>query len=290
MPVTVSSRSGSATLLVLGVLLGCAALVTSGQAWLRNQSTAVRLHANQVETRAAAVLGLREGMQHLSEDSVPSYDDLREPWAEPLRFQSSSGVDVQVSIRDAHRQWNLNHLSLPVSTSLIRTPEDMMADLFTLLEIRDREEEIADLTRLLRKEELPLQHVSQLLSLQPEWGGALLKLAPHVTALPRPENRFLPLNLNTVQPEVLSATVGPQYQGWVRTVLTQREAAPIASVDAVIRGLPEIARTALTAVVDVRSEYFEIEVRTEQDAVPQTLRALVRRPSAGVVEIVQCQW
>lgn len=240
--------------------------------------------------RSAVVLGLQEGMQQLSEDDIPVYDDVREPWGEEGSFVSSDGVEVLVELHDAQHQFNLNDLSLPVSQSTYRTPEQMLEELIRRQEIPDATEKAARITAVVNAKAAPLQHPRELLSSFQEDETWVRTLIPFFTALPRPERRPLKLNLNAVQPEVLFAVTGPQASGWVSNILSQRETAPIPSVSAALAGLPPIAKDALTQVVDVRSEFFWIRVTGEVDRMQKSVEALVMRSTGGAVEIMRCQW
>lgn len=243
-----------------------------------------------MEMRAAQNLGLRIGMERLSEDDIPAYDDARESWGQPLRFRSSDGVDVLVEVLDAQNRFNLNRLTLPVTPATVRTPEQMLADLMRMKEIPEANTRAAEWTGAVKELDEELQDPGQMFALAPEDAPLISFLASSIATLPRPESRPMKLNLNSVQPEVLLSVTGPQLAGWVNTVVSQRETAPIPSIGATTAGLPPLVLGALSRVVDVRSETFEIRVTTETDRMQSTLQALVKRTPGGGVEVIRCRW
>lgn len=284
------SRSGAASLLVLGVLTACVTLLAGSQISLRNRAIDLRIAQAGHTMRAAAVLGLREGMALLAEDTLPGIDDPREEWGQPLRFRSSDGVSVWVQVSDAQDRLNINHLSLPVSPTMIRTPETMFSELIEMKGFEPESETISSLAQEMREEELELQDPLQILSLVPEIMEGYPFIGDHLSALPRRESGFIPVNLNSVQPEVLLAILGTQFQGWVERVVTARESAPIPSIESVFSGMPGIIQPVLPRVLSVQSDYFRIRVLCEIDSIQRETIALVQQSSTGDVEIIRCQW
>ena len=284
------TRSGSASLLVLGILAVCASLIAVSQVSLSSSSTRLRIRKNRISLRTASLLGLRQGMELLADDTIPAYDDAREDWGQPLRFITSEGVSVSVIISDAQNRLNINHFNQPLSPGTVRTPEDMFSDLATLKGTEIDAEELNFLAATMREEELELQDPMQLLSIQPGLMESFPFMAMELSALPSTQTRPIQVNLNSVRPVVLSALVGPQLQAWVEQVLLAREAAPLPSVAAVSRSLPSVIQPLLSRAVDVRSTYFEIQVTSLVDSMEETLRVLVQRTSDNGVEVLRCQW
>lgn len=285
-----SGNSGSVSLLVVGILTGCLGLVAGMHAWLNRDSVELRIQRNQMIHRSALQLGLREAMKALADDEMPSVDDRREPWGEPLNFVSSDGVALNIQISDALDRFNVNHLSLEMTPDAFRTPEQMLTDLMKSRGIEDAELKAASITQEVSEWEEPLVHPSQLLSLIPDEGQTILVLMPHLSALPRPQGKFLKMNLNSVQPEVLIAVLGPQFSSWVDAVVELRASAPISSVSLATAGLPSIAQTALERIVDVRSTLFMIQITSQTDIMTSSMEAIVLRSSGGDVEVLQCLW
>jgi general secretion pathway protein K len=285
-----SSRSGSVSLVAVGVLAVCAVLLTGAQTSLRSSATALRIRQNQQALRTACVLGLREGMGALQQDSIPAFDDPREDWGTPLRFVSSDQVEITVAVTDAQSRFNVNRLMQPLSPTMLRTPEQMFADLVAISGLEIEMELVRHLSAQLRDRDIALQDPRELVEMDPIFQASLPAMAPNLIALPPPASGSHPVNLNTVNPAVLSAILGPQLDGWVEQVVLNRESAPIPSLGAVASGLPPVAQTLLSRVVDVRSEYFLITVTAQTDAMEQVLTALVHRPAPQTVEVVRCQW
>jgi type II secretory pathway component PulK len=195
---------------------------------------------------------------------------------------------VTVHVLDAQNRFNLNRLSQPLSPSMVRTPDDMFGDLVRFSGMEDENNLSRTVGPWLRLHDIELHDPWQLVSIQPEYVEFLSYLGPQVVCLPRPQTGAVKVNLNTVDPDVLTAILGPQFRGWVQSVLNFREAAPIPSVSAVTRGLPAIAQSVLPDVLDVRSEYFEIRVTATKDSIQREKVTLVRCPSTGRVEVVRC--
>lgn len=284
------SRHGSASLLVLGVLTVCLVLLTGTQASLSFTATRQRIDRNNQLLRSACLLGFREGMSVLQEDRQPAFDDLREAWAEPIRFITSDQVQLRVQITDAQSRFDVNRLAQPVSPSMVRTPEDMLSDLFEIRGIPIDRDMIRQLAKDMREEDRTLQDPLQFLSIEPPLAESLGFVLGDLSALPRPATGVSRINLNTVRPAVLSAVLGPQLDGWVTQVVSAREAAPIPSVGSLTTGLPPFVQNLLSQVLDVRSMYFEVIVTAVHDDMEQELTALVRRGPSNALEVIRCQW
>jgi type II secretory pathway component PulK len=275
---------------VIGTLTVCLVLITGAQVSLRSSATQLRIRRAQQSLRAACLLGLREGMQRLNEDTLTAFDDPREEWAQPLRFRSSDGVELHVQVTDAQSRFNLNHLSRPITPATVRTPEEMFADLLIQAGLEVDPGLVRPVANRLREDDITLHDPRQLITLQPELAEAVSVLDPVLSALPPPATGVLKVNLNTVDPAVLSAIVGPSLQGWVNQVMRIRETEPIPSVVAAARALPPLVQDLLRDAVDVRSTLFEISVVCQADGMERTLRAVVRRSAEDGVEVIRCQW
>ncbi|MDF3129926.1 type II secretion system protein GspK [Kiritimatiellaeota bacterium B1221] len=281
-------RRGSVYLLVLLVMISSMTLVAGLQNVLvRRTKTLDRIHIQQ-KLRNALLLGLEESTSLLLEDDDFAVDGLTDNWAIPLEFTTTEGVHLEVILQDAQRQFNLNHLSLPVSSSMPFTWMDVFEDL-----VRSTEMEIPAQIFTNLQNEIDVYEVwfddPQMLTLLVPDAEALLEVSDSLCALPRPESRPLLLNINTVQPEVLEALVGDSLQGWVDNVLIARETEPLRNLSGVLQLLPTQVQPLLMSVLDVRSEYFTARLVARLDQSEQTLTALFKR-SEGNVEVLRCQW
>ncbi len=281
------SRRGSALLLVLVVLIVCSALTLATQQRLMSRGRLLEQERQEVELRGALLLGLKEGMSLWAGDEDLTVDHSAENWTQPRSWLTSSGVRLDLQVRDAQDRWNLNHLTLPVRPGMVRTPRMMMQDL-----LRFSGEQVGDWTDVLDQIEQVEPWFSDpgvLLALHPERTDAPA-LMNRVVALPHPHSRFLPLNLNTAQPEVLKALVGDSLAAWVDRVEGARADRPIRTVESQTRFLPGPARILLSQVVSVTSSYAEVTVTAETESTRRELTAILYRSTGGEVEVVQCHW
>jgi len=282
-----NSRRGSALLLVLAVLVGCTALTLATQRRLLSRGRLLEQERDEVELRGALLLGLREGMTLWSQDEDLTVDYLGEDWAQPREWITSSGVRLQVQLRDAQDRWNLNHLTLPVTPGMVRTPRTMFQELLRLSG-EDVREWTDTLDRIERSE--PWFSDAGLLAAFHASETDTEVLMDRVVALPHPRGRFLPLNLNTVHPQVLRALVGDALAAWVERVEGARVDRPIRSVDSQTGFLPGPARILLSQVVSVTTSYMEVTVVAETDTTRREMSAILYRATGGDVEVIRCQW
>jgi type II secretory pathway component PulK len=272
---------------VLAVLVSCTALTVAAQRQLLSRSRMLEQERDEVELRGTLLLGLREGMELWAADEDWTVDHPEEDWFRPREWTTSSGVTLRVQLRDAQDRWNLNHLSLPVTPGMVRTPRAMFQDLLRL-----HGEDPRDWRDTLDAVEAdsPWFATADLLALYRPDAGVPAPLREQVVALPHPKGRFLPLNLNTVQPEVLEALVGDSLRAWVDRVAGARTDRPIRSVASQTQFLPGPVRMALSQGVTVRSSYAQLDVVAETGSTRRELTAWLVRNTEGTVEVLQCHW
>lgn len=282
------SRTGSALLFVLLVLMGTVSMAAGIQHLLVRRSRALRMESNDRKLRAALILGLREAVNTLaaSEWTVEAFSD---PSFQLREFKSSEGVQVRLQIRDAQDRFNLNDLRLPLTPDTPRSPWRMFEDLLRARGVEIKPEALTALRGWIETEEVWFESPDQLkLALGDDafWSP----VRDSLSSLPRPSNRALSLNVNTVRPEVFRAMVGPSLHGWADSVLAAREQEPIRNIAAWLQVLPDVIRPSLDAALDVRSEYVEATLVAETDHTRKTLSALLHRVSGDGVEVIRCRW
>jgi type II secretory pathway component PulK len=281
-------RTGSAFVLVLLVLMGTVSMVSGIQHLLVQRSISLRIQANEQRLRSALILGLQVAVDTLAESewTVETFFDGNPG---PKEFLSSDEVYVQIQLQDAQDRFNLNDLSLPLTPGTLRSPWDMFEDLLRAQGVEVSQAGLNTMRLKIEEEAFWFESPDQL-ALFPgdmgQWDPALSSLS----SLPRPSNRALTINLNTVRPEVLRAMVGSPLHGWADSVLEAREQEPIRNVETRLRTLPEVIRPVLEAALDVRSDYVETFLVAEVDQTRMTLRALLHRGSTGEIEVVRCLW
>ncbi|MDA3875343.1 MAG: type II secretion system protein GspK [Kiritimatiellae bacterium] len=280
--------SGSALLLVLLVLMGTVSMVSGIQHLQVQRSMDLRISSNQQRLRSALILGLQEAATSLAESDW-EVDVFSEEAFQRREFESSEGVQVRLQLRDAQDRFNLNDLSLPLTPGTLRSPWDMFEDLLRAQGVEVNQGTLAALRGWVEEEEVWFDHPDQLnvaVADQEIWQPVLDSLS----GLPRPANRSLAVNVNTVRPEVLRAMVGPSLHGWADSVVAARDLEPLHSISNQVRFLPEGIRPVLEAALDVQSEYVEADLVAEVDHTRKTLRALLHRGAEGKVEVIRCQW
>jgi type II secretory pathway component PulK len=276
-------------LLVLVVLTGSLALVAGIHPLLRHRAALLRIQGNRLDLQTALLLALREGMALLAGDTQLAVDHPEEEWARPRRLRAESGVEVELRLYDAQNRINLNHLSLAASPLNPRSVGEMWSDLLQTRPPAVALEALKRLERVVQSEKVWLAVPEEIILLQPaaaDW----LAAHPGVSALPNPAGRPLPVNLNSVEEDVLVAMTGSSLAAWARQVLSARAQAPLQSAAAQLHTLPPTVVAVLAEQITVRSDLFELRALAVKDGMPMELMALLRRAADGEVEVLQCRW
>lgn len=307
---TPSSERGAALLLAMLTVTLVATLASAAlwQQWRSSEVEAAerqRLQAGWILVGALdwARLILREDGR--SNRTSGAADHLGEPWATPLeeaRLSSFLAADKNNSaddlmpaflsgeIKDAQSRLNFGNLVRVGQTGsqskveLSSTDVAMFERLFALLNLPKAELEAAS-ANLLKTTERALndpepspspltpQRFAQLawLGLSP---STLQALKPHVTVLPE---RTL-LNLNTVTPEVLSASIPGLDLALAQQVVAARATTPFTKVEDAVQRIPGANQQSVSSQRhDVRSRFFEVYIRLRLDDTVIEERSLVQR-------------
>lgn len=306
-----SSRERGAALLLAMLTVTLVATLASAALWQQWRSSEVeaaerqRLQAGWILVGALdwARLILREDGR--SNRTSGAADHLGEPWATPLeeaRLSSFLAADKNNSaddlmpaflsgeIKDAQSRLNFGNLVRVSQTGsqskveLSTTDLAMFERLFTLLNLPKPELDAAS-ANLLKTTERALNDPEPSTSpLTPQrfaqlaWLGlsptTLQALRPHVTVLPE---RTL-LNLNTVTPEVLSASVPGLDLALAQQVVAARDTAPFTKLEDAIQRIPGASQQSVGSQRhDVRSRFFEVYIRLRLDDTVIEERSLVQR-------------
>ena len=282
------NREGSAYLLVLLVMISSLSLVSSTQHVLIRRTR--QLEQTQVDAalRNALLLATQEAGRLLLEDEDPTVDGLQDAWMLPLEYQSTDGVSVFLKIEDAQTRFNLNHLSLSVPRGFPKTWMELFQDLVQSSVLEIEPQRFQEFQQQIDEEEIWFENPEALRLYLPEL-SQWIQESDLVSALPRPSERPLPLNINTVNPAVLSAVVGTSMDGWVESVLKVRSTTPIRNISAISGSLPPQLQPLLSELFDVRSELFFARIVAQKDQSEANLSVLFRRSHEGV-EVLRCQW
>lgn len=262
--------------LVTGMTL--AALVQHAQA---RRTMALRLRRAEVETEAAMLLGLEEAMRLLSEHTLAFPEDPLPPEVNPEGMTADSGARIWLAFADAQDRFDLQWLKNR------GVPQESFGHLFRAAELR------GNLLALEEWAEAPEDLVTV-----DEWGlhvpeAAVWMTTPlrgDVRVLPVPVSGVTPLNVNAVEGERFLRMMGDGLRGWSETVLRLREVEPLRDLGGMLALLPGPVASALEPYLGVRSDFFEVRLEVEYDAVVKEGWALVQRSGNGVVEVMQCRW
>jgi general secretion pathway protein K len=310
-PVRASSREHGAALLLAMLTVTLVATLASAALWQQWRSAEVeaaerqRLQAGWILVGALdwARLILREDGR--SNRGSGATDHLGEPWATPLeeaRLSSFLAADKNNSaddlmpaflsgeMEDAQSRLNFRNLikvnEAGAQAKVELSPDDtaMFERLFALLNLPPAELEAAS-ANLLRTTERALndpepstsplipQRFAQLawLGLSP---STLQALQPHVTVLPE---RTL-LNLNTVSPEVLSASIPGLDLALAQQVIAVRATTPFTKLDDALQRIPGATEQTISNLRhDVHSRFFQVHIRLRLDDTVIEERSLVQR-------------
>lgn len=283
------SKSGSAYLLVLLVMVSSLSMVTSIQQLLLRRTRTLQADQTEQQLRNALILALQQSMQLLSEDDDAAVDIETEAWAQPAEFRSSDGVTVHAQLHDAQRGFNLNHLSLKPAPGSPRSFLDIFEDLLQDAELEPNPAALQKLQAAIFAEDVWFDTPQTLLLLSPE-APLYLEAADLLCALPRPSVRPQPVNVNTVSPAYLHALVGNSLRGWADQLLAKREQHPIRNLSQFTLTLPPQVQGALLEMLTERSEYIDARLVATHRNTEMRLTALLHRLPGGDVEVLRCQW
>ena len=280
-------ESGIAALtaiLIVAVAASAAAMMLSQQSAMLDQTMLV---ASRAQAEQYAVAGLDWARGVLAQDARASdLDSLDEGWAKPIVGLPVERAVVAGAIADEQGKFNLNNL---VDRGRRSEPD---VQLFrNLLSALDLSPELAEpvvewmlpngsdsyylsLPRPYRSARGPISQVDELYRVRGFDARTVQRLRPFVTALPDRTK----LNANTVNERVLAAAFGNSADK-VAGLVAERRKKPFATLQAFQQRL---GQDNLTAVIpandfDVKSGWFSVLVRVQQDDVLLGSEALVKR-------------
>jgi type II secretory pathway component PulK len=314
------SRSGGALILML-ILVGLiAALLAQSHALARARAANETAARERAQLRQAAVEALREAAQRLADDEDLGADAASEPWAEPLDRETPLGIATRVRVRDEQSRFDLNNLSVAAGPGR-RAAEDILMDLKMLCGDFSPASRVAALRDFIDADSAGSREADFYRRLDPPrrcadrvlygwreltaadgWSESIFArrprervgsagfdahLADHVTIIPAPRARPIPININTASRETLRAVMGLEQDRLVDMVLTLRAIRPIRQLDVFIVTAGPEAFDRLRPHLDVRSRYFRIHARAERNGRRFEAEALAVREDDGRVRIAQ---
>jgi len=283
-------QSGIAALtaiLVVAVAASAATMMLSQHSAMLDQTMLV---ASRAQAEQYAVAGLDWARGVLAQDARSSeMDSLDEGWARPIVGLPVERAVVAGAIADEQGKLNLNNL-----VDRGRRSEPDIRLFRNLLSALDLSPELAEpvvewmlpngsdsyylsLPRPYRSARGPISQVDELYRIRGFDARIVQRLRPHVSALPDRTK----LNANTATERVLAAAFGNNAER-IAGLVAERRKKPFETAQAFQQ---RVSQENLTAVIatsdfDVKSGWFSVLVRVQQDDVLLGSEALVRRGDA----------
>ena len=247
--------------LVLVVLFLCVSMVLVVQSVQGRRHMELQMRDVEIRLRHGLLEVLQEAQQVLASDTNLFADTESEAWAQPQDGQWENGVHFHFRLHDAQARFDLNNLSLPEETVRGLQPADLLAELLVHCGYFREEDTIAALVDWLDADEegvreagwyhdqgdvrspvnrpfYSLAELGAFSSRTREWMDSKPRTQNRirefegnfpelVTVLPRERRKPVPMNINSVAPELLLALFGAQNRAWADTVLQVRANGPI---------------------------------------------------------------
>ena len=311
-------RHGQQGMALLTILLLVVAITIVAGSMLANQKVMIRefeLTKGQGQLREYALAGEAMATNLIAQDSqVNQVDSLTEAWAKPLAEQTINQAKVSIKIDDDASRFNVNNLyrdgkvddtALAFFQALLQanglSPNIAMA----VLDWQDPDSdtradggaEAAYYQSTGKKMAMgianqPFISVNELQQVRGMDSEALQKLAPYLTAVPY----YLPMNINTVKPELLSvlvnlpaATSGNHPQGSNRS---DSDDAPQSGQDtnaaSNVAATQQIDDTAIINWANARENNLPVQTLTQLWAVP-SFAQIDERNKARIAKLLATQ-
>lgn len=281
-------------ILIVAVAATAAAMMLSQQSAMLDQTLLVASRA-QAEQYATAGLDWARGV--LTQDArQSSVDSLSEGWAQPIVGLPVERAVVAGRIADEQGKFNLNNLvAARKSEADVKTFRQLLVLLDLPPELADNAADYIDphgsdayYLGLPRPYRSARGHqfvtVDELYRVRGFDARVVEKLRPHVTALP--ERGHKTINGNTASEVVLAAVLNID-RSKAAAIAAERNAKPFDTKQAL---LERVAREGAgnTNDLDVRSDWFSVQVSVQQDDVLLGTEALVKRgsPPDAITQLV----
>jgi general secretion pathway protein K len=301
-------RASRGAAIVLAMLLAAlaatiaATLLWQQQRWINDHEH----RRDQVQAQALAMAGVQWARQIIN-DSAPSGAPvyLGQPWALRLPAIPLENGSIAGYIVDAQSRINVNNLGNSASQAstlatmtrlfgILSLPPTLLNAIIDWVDVDD------DVTNPGGAEDAwymaqstpslsanaPVRRLSELLAVRGDNSVLLDRLRPYVSALDSPT----PVNVNTASPEVLIAVANGLDRAGALALVAARAQTPFASVADFRSRLPRADILIDEALVDVKSNWFEVSIEARQGDTLARARAMLGRsvtPGAWPVVVWQ---
>ena len=280
-------------MLVAALAAAVAATLASSQSqWMRS----VELRRAQVQAQAIVLAGLDWSRQAILDDTrnAAAIDHRAEPWAMPLPPTPLEGGSVEGRIIDAQGLINLNNLAF--GGDLATAERGRLARLFAAQGITERsvDQLVARLappapeaaagtpSAAARAPNKGLTRSAEIVDVPGVGYEGFARLAPSITALPT----ATPLNVNTASDEVLASALPGLGAEGLAALVADRARKPYASIADFRNRLPQPLPGLEDHALAVKSDYFIVTVRARQAETLAQGRALMRRRTGELPQVI----
>jgi len=290
--------------LIVAVAASAAAIMLAQQSATLDQAMMVASRA-QADQYAQAGLDWARGVISADPGNV---DSLADGWAQPIAALPVERAIVSGDISDEQGKFNLDNLVVANH----RSPDDVeifqrllaslgldpgLAD--AVVDWIDSDSDLAGpggaedpyylaLPRPYRAANQPMVQVEELYRVRGFDAKAVAALLPYVTALPSATRTAI--NVNTADPRVLAAVLPNVPRAALEQWVARRVTKPFTSPGDIATWALALDPKASVGALDVKSAYFGVHVRVEQDDVQLATDALVQRATAPGQSAATIAW
>jgi general secretion pathway protein K len=231
------------------------------------------------------------------------FDHRGEAWARPMALPDAARVEGHAALADAQARFNLNNLAdangareeqvlafrrILAHAGLSPSLADAVVDWLDADDLvtdpagaEDRHYLAQTLSRLTANR--PIEDVAELLLVKGFDVAAVQRLAPYVTALPGTAS----VNVNTASAALLAALLPALSPGEIRGIVAARDREPFVSKADFAKRLPAKAAEVSNALLEVRTDFFELRGTARAGRAATAYRALIQRDGPSVLALVQ---
>lgn len=306
-PCVRNGRGGAALVLALGLLAVATAMALGYLSVTTASQRRAESLGSRFSMRAVAADAAFRALQRLADDEDLTCDDPSEPWARPLEWTTPEGLRVRAEIRDDSGSFDLNNLALerPEDAAVARMiVQDVLSGTFHPAPVRGAEllgdaldaDHVGDGERVVDEADRSwpsgpnralvcsgeLNALRAMARVEREkTTDAALPWGLHPEKPRHPE----PININFASEQTIRALIGPSRPAMVAGLIALREAAPLRSLDSIAAVAEPLRMNRMRPFLDVRSRWFSVAVRVENERQVLRLNIEAVRDAAGQVEI-----